>query len=167
MKKILFLFISCLSFSFGQNLKLVDSLQRLLPSVPDTTKLHFLSDMSWELRTENKSKALDLAKQELELAQTLNIPKAIAQGHNDVGIIYFQKGNMAEALSSYMQSLAIREKLNDKNLIASSLNKIALIYHDMGKYSEALEMQLKILNIYNHSEREQYYIKITCQKKIK
>ncbi len=141
---------------FAQNTKLVDSLQSILPSVPDTVKLHILSDLSWELKNENKTKALEFAKRELELANTLNVPKAIAQGYNDVGIIYYQRGNMAEALSAYQKSFDIRKTLNDKLLIASSLNKIALVYHDMGNYSKALELQLSILKIYQEQNNLKY-----------
>ena len=66
----------------------------------------------------------------------------------DVGIIYYQRGNLPEALNAYEKSLVIREKLNDPALIASSMNKIALVYHDMGDYAKSLEKQLKILEIY-------------------
>ena len=104
----------------AQNQKLIDSLQKVLPGLPDTSKLHVYSDLSWELKNADKKAALDYALKELALAQQLNDPKAIAQGHNDAGIIYYQKGNLAEALKAYQLSLEIRNKLNDKALIASS-----------------------------------------------
>ena len=134
--------------SKAQNNQLIDSLQRTLSTAADTIKLRILSDLSWELKNSNKTKALEYAKQELALASSLKIPKAIAQGYNDVGIIYYQRGEMDKALEAYKQSLSIREKLNDKGLIASSINKIALVYHDMGNYPKALEQQLSILKIY-------------------
>jgi two-component system, NarL family, sensor kinase len=135
--------------------KIADSLKKCLATVPDSTKLHVLSDLSWELRNEQKTDALNYARQELELAEKLKDDKAIAQGYNDIGIIQYQKGNLAEALKSYESSLKIREKLNDKALIASSLTKIALIYHDMGNYPKALEQQLSVLKIYVDLKNEQ------------
>ncbi|MDQ3048191.1 MAG: sensor histidine kinase [Bacteroidota bacterium] len=140
-------FISC-EIAPAQNSPLVDSLQKILPGVHDTIKLKILSDLSWELRNADKKKALEYAQQELSIATKLKNPKAIAQGHNDIGITYYQFGKLKEALASYEQSLAIRKTLNDKSLIASSLNKIALVHHDMGNYPKALEMQLSIIEIY-------------------
>ncbi len=152
------LFILCLFLKLlpAQNQHLIDSLQKVLPSVHDTIKLKILSDLSWELKNADKLKALDFAKQELELALKLNGQKAIAQGYNDVGIIYYQRGNLPEALSAYEKSLSIREKLNDQALIASSLNKIAIIYHNMGNYAKSLEKQLQILTIYQNLGNQKY-----------
>ena len=152
------LFILCLLLKLlpAQNEHVIDSLQKVLPTVHDTIKLKILSDLSWELKNADKLKALDFAKQELDLALKLNGQKAIAQGYNDVGIIYYQRGNLPEALSAYEKSLTIREKLNDPALIASSLNKIAIIYHNMGNYAKSLEKQLQILSIYQNLGNQKY-----------
>lgn len=154
------LFILSIFFKLmpAQNQALIDSLQKVLLASPDTTKLKILSDLSWELKNVDKSKALEYAQQELDLAVKLNDQKAIAQGYNDVGIIYYQRGNLPEALNAYERSLAIREKLKDPTLIASSMSKIALIYHNMGNYAKALENQLKILKTYQDLGNEKYML---------
>ncbi len=147
------------ALSFSQDQKVIDDLkQKLEQNIHDTVKLKVLSDLSWELKSLGKTKAFDYAKQELDLATALNEPKCISQGYNDLGIIYYQRGEMDKALEAYEQSLAIREKLKDKTLIASSLNKIAIIYHELGNYSKALQKQLRVLKIYLEENNVKYIV---------
>ena len=160
MKKILFL-IFIASSVFGQNQRYIDSVKALTKSKVDTVRFSAYSELVWVLKETNKTEALEYGNNLLTEATKTAKQKWIAQGYNDLGIIYIRSGDLKKALFNIEKSLAIREKLGDKKDIASSLSKIANIKTEDGKYGEALEMQLRVLRLYEELNI-QPYIAHTC-----
>ncbi|MBK8366789.1 MAG: sensor histidine kinase [Bacteroidetes bacterium] len=160
MKKILFL-IFIASSVFGQNQRYIDSVKALTKSKVDTVRFSAYSELVWVLKETNKTEALEYGNNLLTEATKTAKQKWIAQGYNDLGIIYIRSGDLNKALFNIEKSLAIREKLGDKKDIASSLSKIANIKTEDGKYGEALEMQLRVLRLYEELNI-QPYIAHTC-----
>ena len=160
MKKLLLLVLLSSSV-FAQDQHYVDSVKALTKSKIDTVRFAAYSELVWVLKETNKTEALGFGNDLLNEATKASKQKWIAQGYNDIGIIYLRSGDFKKALENLEKSLAIREKLGDKKDIASSLSKIANIKTDNGEYGKAIEMQLKVLKIYEKLNIKPY-IAYTC-----
>ncbi len=155
MKKLLFLILLSSSI-FAQDKHYIDSVKALTQSKIDTIRFGAYTELTWVLKDINKTEALNYANNLLSEASQSSKQKWIAQGYNDIGIVYLRMGDLKKSLYNLEKSLAIREKLGDKKDIASSLSKIANIKTDDGKYGEALEMQLKTLKLYEELNIQPY-----------
>ncbi|MCD6020154.1 MAG: protein serine/threonine phosphatase [Bacteroidetes bacterium] len=147
MLRILFLLFISTSI-FCQNNKFIDSLKKLATSSVDSVRFAAYSELAWETKETDKNASLEYSTKLYNEALNSNDQKWIAQGLNDIGIVYLRSGDMKKALTHFERSLAIRKKLGNKKDIASSLSKIANIKTDNGQYGEALELQLQTLRIY-------------------
>lgn len=128
--------------------QVTDSLQLLLTSVEDTSKVKVLCDLCWEYRFISSEQAMQFGEQALSLSEKMKWDKGIAQSYNDMGILLIDQSNFSKAIKYFQKSLIIREKLNDRPGIASAHNKIGIVYQKQGKLKEALEHQIAALKIY-------------------
>ncbi len=151
MKKILVLALALTafsySFSYSQD-KYLDSLKSLTASKIDTIRFWAYSELTWILKDRDKKSSLKYATDLLNEAKESDNQKWIAQGYNDIGIVYYRGGNLKLALENFEPSLAIRKKLGNRKDIASSLSKIAVVKAENKEYNKALELQLQVLKIY-------------------
>ncbi|MCC6181448.1 MAG: sensor histidine kinase [Bacteroidia bacterium] len=146
---------------FAQNNRYLDSLKTLTKSKVDTVRYWAYSELVWELKDVQKEDALKYANALLSESTEKGLQKWVAQGYNDVGIIYLRAGDYNKALDNIQKSLAIREKLGNKKDIASSLSKIGNIKIEKGQYAEAIVILLKSLKIYEELDIKAY-IAQTC-----
>ena len=70
-----------------------------------------------------------------------------ANALNNIGLVYYQKGEMDTALNFYTKSLAISEDQDDKLGISSCYHNIGSIFKSRGDIKKALENYHKTLNI--------------------
>ena len=145
----------------SQNTKYIDSVKALTNSKIDTVRYWAYSELAWVLKETDKNSALDYSNKLYKEALKNNNQKWIAQGLNDVGIIYLKTGDLKNALINIENSLTIRKKIGNKKDIASSMSKIAHIKTENGQYGEALEIQLQVLRIYEEL-KIMPYIAQTC-----
>lgn len=111
----------------------------------DTARLQILTDLNWAYLPVSLSKSREIALQEIELAEKNNLPKWIAQGYNDLGIVQQKEMQFHRALRSHSQALLIREKLRNPYDIGSTLSKMGLCYSELDSLDKALSYQLKAL----------------------
>jgi len=64
----------------------------------------------------------------LKLQEEIGDKEGMAYSLNNLGGIYFTKGNLSKALSFYYRSMEIRKEIDDKQGVASSLHNIATVY---------------------------------------
>ncbi|GMT48962.1 MAG: hypothetical protein IEMM0008_0501 [bacterium] len=57
---------------------------------------------------------------------------------NNIGTVYFRKGNLNKALELFQAALKIDEKLNIEQGIAIDKNNIGMVYREKKKYDEAI-----------------------------
>ena len=145
---VLYLFLGIGFRSQSQEKKIIDSLQTVLLSASDTTRIKILNELCWQSRTSSPKNAFIYGRQALRLASSLNFEPGLAQAHNDLGILYYDKRDYHAALEHYHKALQIRKKRNDKLGIAAIYNKIGLIQESQGNLKAALESQLKCLQLY-------------------
>ncbi|MES2763603.1 MAG: sensor histidine kinase [Bacteroidota bacterium] len=160
-KTLLFLLLAISCLCTAQDKRYIDSVKNLTKSKIDTVRFSAYSELVWVLKETNKAEALTYANNLLTEAQKASKQKWIAQGFNDIAIIYLKAGDYKKSLYNLEKSLAIREKLGDKKDVASSLSKIANIKTENGEYGKAIELQLKTLKIYEELNIKPY-IAYTC-----
>ncbi|MEW6686947.1 MAG: tetratricopeptide repeat protein [Candidatus Edwardsbacteria bacterium] len=68
----------------------------------------------------------------------LNLIKAT--GFNNLGIIFYDKGEYDEAFEFFQKYLEIAQKIEDKKTIGIAANNLGLIYDAKGEYDKAIEL---------------------------
>jgi len=73
--------------------------------------------------------------------------RGIASTVDDMGKLYWLRGNYPKALESTQRALTMRRKLGDRRSIALSLNNLGLVYQDSGQFKLALDAFEQALRI--------------------
>jgi signal transduction histidine kinase len=131
-----------------KNRAIVDSLEKLTLTQKDSALVQTLNELTWQYRMIDKDKAIDYGNKAIEAGKKINFYKGIAQGYNDMGIIYFDKENYDTAIMLYNKAIQIRQQLKDEKGIAKLYNKIGIVYQKQGLFDKALENQFKALSIF-------------------
>jgi signal transduction histidine kinase len=131
-----------------KNRAIVDSLEKLTLTQKDSALVQTLNELTWQYRMIDKDKAIDYGNKAIEAGKKINFYKGIAQGYNDMGIIYFDKENYDTAIMLYNKAIQIRQQLKDGKGIAKLYNKIGIVYQKQGLFDKALENQFKALAIF-------------------
>jgi len=113
----------------------------------DSVSCKLLLLISEEYTNSSTDSALLYANQSLVLGKRVTHKSHLSKIYNQIGNIYYFKGNYVLALENYFLSLKLQEELNDKKGIASIYNNIGNIYWTQGKNDNALEYYLKDLTI--------------------
>jgi len=71
-----------------------------------------------------------------------------AHALNNIGYVFYSKGDMPKALDYYYEGLKLREAAGDKKGIAESLNNLGVLYKSQGNISKAIETYQKSLDLY-------------------
>lgn len=94
---------------------------------------------------------LDDAQLHLEAALSLfedaEDDRGIASTVDDLGKLWWLRGDYQRALEATQRSLAMRRKLGDRRSIALSLNNLGLVYQDSGQFKLALDAFEQALRI--------------------
>ena len=111
---------------------------------------NLLSDYSYFLRIYGKyDEALEIAQRHVELSEKLfgeNHPDT-AGSYNNIGVVYYNKGDYDTALEYYNKALTVRQQVLGENhhSTATSYDNIGMVYNDIGNYDKALEYYNKAL----------------------
>ncbi len=148
----------CLSFillclllsngAFAQPQKVIDSIERLLPSQKDSVLAASYNELTWQYRKVDRAKAMEYGERAIALSKKIDYPKGESQAYNDLGIIYMDAQDFDASLKSYAKAIPIRKRLNDKKGLAAVYLKIGIVYHQWGKFDMALENGQLALKIY-------------------
>ncbi len=150
MRTKLFLLLFCnLTLSvFSQNLKLIDSLQKVAKfTKDDTSKSNLLNKISTIYLEFDLEKSLDFAKKSLILSEKLNYKKGKANAYFSIGSAYNYKAEHLEAIVWFKKSLAIRKELFLMSDVGQTYSSIGYCYEDMGNFLEAKKNYLASLKI--------------------
>jgi tetratricopeptide (TPR) repeat protein len=79
----------------------------------------------------------------------LNDKNSISTSNNNIGMVYWNKGNYDKALKYYLTSLKIDEELGNQTGMASSYNNVGLIYWSQEDYDKALDNFTQVITIYS------------------
>lgn len=95
----------------------------------------------WSLAVHHRGKivqALNLAQQALNLAESANDTRALAQAHNILGILASKQHKPKEAQYHLERSLALAKELNDPGVQVAALNNLALVCKSNGEIERAM-----------------------------
>ena len=119
-------------------------------SVNERAKLY----ADWSLtayRQGQIGKALELARQALNLAETAHDTLALAQVHNILGILASKQGDLEEARRHLEESLRLAEDLHEPGIYAAALNNLAQACNAEGEIDRAIALTEKALAL-SHSQ---------------
>jgi tetratricopeptide (TPR) repeat protein len=140
------LFLSVSTTSKAQNVKLVDSLSKVLQKTTDEAiRIELLNRLAFENYYAYPMRALQFALQASQLAQQSQNWQGEAEAYRQVGLANWAQGNLAIALKYFLQGLKIAEKHNLKQSEADILGNLGLVYFGMKNYKSAKSYQLKAL----------------------
>ena len=146
-KILLVIYLLSASYSFSQQSK-IDSLKKAIQTADnDTTKVKALNELAKNFITTNPDTALELAKQALELSNTLEYTKGLIAAYHNIGYANYVQSDYEQAIANWQKTLELREQQGDKQGMASSYNNIGIIYQRQSDYPLALHYYFKSLKI--------------------
>jgi signal transduction histidine kinase len=143
-----------------EELKRVDSLLQFLPSKNGIEKLELLSKISRRFLFIDADKALNYARQELQLAIDLGDDNRIGKAYFDIAYCYYRLGKFAPALTNYNNARELYEKSKNEIGTAETKNNIALIYMDLRRHDYALDLLNQLLSFYNLKGMQKNYASV-------
>ena len=135
-----FLLITFDCWSQKQGRALLDSLIAEVPKAKeDKNKVSLYDKIILEYIEISSYDGLQYEKPATELALKLNWKAGTGGIKNDIGKLYWRKGNFDAALKYHFEALKIFQELDDKSSIGNSFTSIGQDYADSGNYTEALK----------------------------
>ncbi len=152
-KRILFVISLLGLFSpLSASTSIIDSLNHAIKIAPeDTTKVHLLLDLCWQLHRVDVPKIEEVANQSLVLSQKLDFKQGIGESYNYLSWVNLSRGDYDEALKFSFIAIEIAEKSDNEKLLNSSYNDIASIYAKTGRPDEALVILQKLADRYKEA----------------
>ena len=155
---LLFSISSKAQLTYEQTLK-IDSLKEVISTAKhDTIKIDAL--VAWdniiyvsdpELDLELNQQIVDVCdrnlKNELNELELKKFKKSLGSSYNNIGIIYYDQGNLEKAMEYNLKSLTIVEEIGDKIVMSASYNNIGIIYKKKGNLEKAVEYYAKSFKI--------------------
>lgn len=141
--------------SFAQDQIRIDSLRMIINgSAVDTVKIKTLYELSDLYSHTDFLKALNHAKEALELSNSIKSKIFITRSHVRIGNILIFIGNYDEALKNFLFSLKISQENHFLKEEFLCLASIGVVTDRVGKFDEALKYYFEALKIYNKSIEE-------------
>lgn len=109
-------------------------------------------DFVWALRIYQERQglwrdALEWAKRGLTCARATHNKEAEGTLLNNIGLIYYRRGQREQALDYLDRTLSILEEVDDQAGLAATLNNIGGIYHSLNQSEQALDYYNRALPI--------------------
>src|SRR5579864_4737283 len=106
-------------------------------------------------KLEDLDKALQFAKQALEMKEQLSDRDEMGKTHNQLGLIYWERADYPEAIQHLQEAIEIASTLDDKELEGSARNNLGLVFDERGDYKQSLEQYQRALELHRstHFER--------------
>ncbi|MES2138349.1 MAG: tetratricopeptide repeat protein [Bacteroidota bacterium] len=132
----------------AQDLQSIDSVRNFVKSSSnDTAKISALILLSKHYQDSNSDKAFEYGKQALTFSIQLNNLNRMGEAYNNLGDLYWYKGDYGASSVHYFKALKIYEDLKDSGAIAYCYRNIGWIYYYQKNYSEAIDYYNKSLLI--------------------
>lgn len=93
----------------------------------------------------SQAQARELGQKALALAEAAGDQRALAQAHNQLGILASSQNDLSQARRHLERSLTLAEALGDTSARVAALNNLALAFASHGEYERALQFTEKAL----------------------
>jgi signal transduction histidine kinase len=134
--------------SFGQNLRLIDSLRSELHIAEGKEKFELLLDYAWEHRFASPDTTISYGNRAYQLGRQINLRKDVSKALNIIGVAFNYKGERLLAYEYYTKALQLSTAQNDSIQIAHSNNNIGRLFFDQGLLGRAYEHFIKARSIF-------------------
>jgi serine phosphatase RsbU (regulator of sigma subunit) len=126
----------------------MDSLEKVFPAAPDTTKIKILNYFSEMAVDVNPARSLEHARKALKISKEIKSLRSEALALHNIGNAYYNLADYKTALDYYLRSLRIKESLgvNKKGLLVS-LGSVGNVFLDLKKPDEAYKYLNQALQI--------------------
>jgi adenylate cyclase len=143
-----FLFVSNYTYAQKQGPELIDSLTtELQKAKADTSKVHFISQISFAYSRINPDSGLIFGNRALDLAKKIKWEKGIANAYYFRGANYISLTKLPEALDDYFNARRYFDNLKDSSKLAGTLSNIGVIYAYQQKQDKSLQYFLEALEV--------------------
>ncbi len=161
-KTLIFLIVILCVAGYSQHNKFnTDSIYKLIPGAPDTTKCKKLNFISRQLCQNYPDSAFFLADSAKRLGIRIGFKKGVAYSYFLLGLIVQNNGKFYEAINYYDKALTLYQNLNSKNDLSNVYNCIANVYSQMGNDREAGKNYQIAFDLANKEPKSKYYLAIT------
>ncbi|MEO9570062.1 MAG: sensor histidine kinase [Polaribacter sp.] len=157
LKKLFFsIIIISTTISLFSQQKQIDALKEKLKgkNINDSIRIKYLGDLGWYYSGFAADSAFKYSKLGLNLSIKTNNLNGIAQGFNDIGIIYYRISQFDSSLVFYKKSLKIRKRIKDSLGIASIYNKLGIAHNQLFHLDSAIYCALESIKIYKKFGRQ-------------
>lgn len=121
--------------------------QELTSAVTPLNRLTTLNKLAEQLIDADTQSALNFATEANQLAQRLDIKKAVAKSLLTMAQCYYRLSNTSLSITAATDAHNAFETLNDRSGVAASLTATGAAYFKMGDYPQALNFHEKALKI--------------------
>ncbi|MFY0627726.1 MAG: tetratricopeptide repeat-containing sensor histidine kinase [Reichenbachiella sp.] len=144
--QILFLTIFISKIVYGQ--VNTDSLRQVLENAKnDTSKIRALNNLIFELSYGEKSEAIELLKESIQLSKKSNYEYGLAEAYSLYGQIHVDKGNHDSAQYYYLEALNYFESQQLPEQQSNCYKKLAQIHQERNSFDQSLIYIKKLLAI--------------------
>ncbi len=122
-------------------------LQNTEDKLLDTTAVNLLILISKCYRTYDIEKQIELARKALNISESINFKKGIANSFHAFGNAYCEEDSLKQSMEYNRRALEIRLQINDESGICASYNNIGIIYKKLNNLPEELKYYLEAMKI--------------------
>ncbi len=142
------LLITCSSASFSQNIHLIDSLRKKLPTSIGLSEFKLLNKVAWEFRSAYPDSTIFYAQKAYALGVSLNLTTDLAEPLNFIGVAYNYKGDRLSAYDYYDRAIKLAIAHKDSLQIAYSNNNLGRLFFEQGLLSRSYNYFVEALIIF-------------------
>ncbi len=161
-KAIFFLVVIGLFIQLHAQKNKADSLIGLLDKTSDTARVNVLNEISKALWYYQLDKAAAYNTMALQLADSLNYQKGVAEANRCHGVILSFRHDLA-GMTYLTKALTIFTQLENKRGIAATLNNQNVFYMQQNDHSKALDVLFKALKLFNELQDKEAVGAVTKQ----
>jgi len=125
--------------AYGDALRCLTQALELLPEASCEHRAAALQDLgTTHVYLGQHDEALARLLAALELREAIDDEQGRSDVENNLGIVFYHRGDLREAERSYRSSLYRRERLGDHDGVAACRNNLAKVLTDQGRYDDGL-----------------------------
>ena len=147
---IIFSFLISLSYlpSSGQNLTLIDSLNKELKNAKGPSQFLLLNAIGFEYRYSFPDSTIFYCTQSYELGKRLGLQKELSRPLSFIGLAYANKGDYKKSLDFHYQSIQVAGEQSDSVQLAYGYNNLGRMFFDEGDVVRAYDNFIRAKDIF-------------------
>jgi signal transduction histidine kinase len=138
-----------ISFSLGQNLQLIDSIQHHLKRAEGKEKYELLNSLAWEYRLAYPDSTTYFSGQAYRLGKKIGLTSDLGRSLNYMGIGHHYRGEVFIAYDFYNKALQVCSAQHDSLQLAHANNNIGRLCYEQGLLSRSYEYYIKARYIFH------------------